>query len=85
MGDVSKPGLGLSDSDNILLQQTVTIVYHCAANVRFDATLLDAVMTNSYGTNGMIKLVKSFTNLKVSNLFKLRKFRLSILTKGYLK
>lgn len=36
-GDLSAPGLGLSDSDAQLLCERVNVVIHCAANVQLDA------------------------------------------------
>lgn len=38
-GDCSLQDLGISESDRKLLAENVSIVYHCAATVRFDETL----------------------------------------------
>lgn len=37
-GDLSRPDLGLSDSDRRTLSQNVQIVYHVAASIKFDAS-----------------------------------------------
>lgn len=38
-GDMSEPSLGLSEDDQRLLHETVEIVFHSAATVRFDEEL----------------------------------------------
>ena len=38
-GDMSEPCLGLSEDDQRLLHETVEIVFHSAATVRFDEEL----------------------------------------------
>ena len=38
-GDMSEPFLGLSEDDQKLLHETVEIVFHSAATVRFDEEL----------------------------------------------
>lgn len=68
-GDVTEPGLGISDDDRKLLAAEVSIVYHCAATVRFDETLKKAVLMNTRGTKFMLELAKTMTKLEVcSNL-----------------
>lgn len=36
-GDLSAPGLGLSDADTAAVQQHVNVVIHCAADIELDA------------------------------------------------
>lgn len=63
------PDLGLSDADRKLLADNVSIVYHCAATVRFDETLKRAVLLNTRGTKLMLALSKTFKQLDVSDFF----------------
>lgn len=65
-GDCSLPDLGISDDDRKLLAENVSIVYHCAATVRFDETLKRAVLLNTRGTKLMLELSKTFKKLAVS-------------------
>lgn len=64
-GDVSVDGLGISDADRKRLIETVTIVFHCAANVRFDQAIEGAVNMNTLGTNRVLKLAEQMDKLKV--------------------
>lgn len=66
-GDCSLPDLGISDDDRKLLAENVSIVYHCAATVRFDETLKRAVLLNTRGTKLVVELSKTFKKLAVSN------------------
>lgn len=38
-GDIREAGLGISDADMQILRDNVSIVFHNAANIRFDALL----------------------------------------------
>jgi fatty acyl-CoA reductase len=38
-GDIIKPELGLSSTDRQLVIDNVSVVFHCAASVRFNAPL----------------------------------------------
>ncbi|CAG2116187.1 unnamed protein product, partial [Medioppia subpectinata] len=38
-GDITRPGLGFSDADRALITDTVSVVFHCAASIKFDAPL----------------------------------------------
>lgn len=64
-GDVSLDQLGMSDADLQLLANTVTVVFHCAANVRFDQPLKDAVNLNTLGTNRVLTLAEQMKQLQV--------------------
>lgn len=66
-GDCSLPDLGISDDDRKLLAENVSIVYHCAATVRFDECLKRAVQLNTRGTKLMLELCKTFKKLDVSD------------------
>lgn len=65
-GDVSEPNLAISESDRRMLADTVQIVYHVAASVRFDETLRKAVLLNTRGTKLVLELAKEMTQLEVS-------------------
>lgn len=66
-GDVALPDLGISEDDRKLLAEKVSMVYHCAATVRFDEALKRAVLLNTRGTKLMLELSKTFKKLTVSN------------------
>ncbi|XP_030370365.1 putative fatty acyl-CoA reductase CG5065 [Scaptodrosophila lebanonensis] len=63
-GDVLEPDLGLS-ADNInTLSSTVEVVFHCAANVRFDQPLRPMVRMNVAGTLKLLRLAEKMKNLQ---------------------
>ncbi|CAO1407990.1 unnamed protein product [Diamesa serratosioi] len=64
-GDVSIDGFGMDEKDEIELIDNVNIVFHCAANVRFDLKLKDAINFNTRGTHRMLKLSEKMKNLLV--------------------
>lgn len=64
-GDVSIDGLGIDENDRNRLIDNVTMVFHCAANVRFDQDITGAVNMNTLGTERILKLAEQMTNLKV--------------------
>src|SRR5207237_5613919 len=55
-GDVSLPGLGISEADESLLLAEVSVVIHSAATVRFNEPLKSAVKINVCGTDSILKL-----------------------------
>lgn len=62
-GDVALPGLGISPEDRKMLCETINIVYHGAATVRFDELLKRAVLLNTRGTKQMLELAKEMKRL----------------------
>ncbi|KAF9800010.1 hypothetical protein SFRURICE_016696 [Spodoptera frugiperda] len=64
-GDITEPGLGISEEDVKLLQKECNIIFHSAACVRFDQKLKDAVNMNTSGTLRMLTLAESMQNLEV--------------------
>ena len=38
-GNISEPGLGMGQEDTKLIQENVSVVFHLAATVKFDAPL----------------------------------------------
>lgn len=67
-GDCSLVGLGISDEDRKIIVDKVTLIYHCAATIRFDEKLKRAVELNTRGTLEMIKLGLECKKLEVSLL-----------------
>lgn len=57
-GDTTIDELGLSTSDKKRLQEEVSVIFHVAANVKFNLSLKDAVKINTLGTMRVLKLAK---------------------------
>lgn len=57
-GDVSSEGLGISHDDELELIENVGIIFHCAAVVRFDFSLMDVMKTNVLGTHRILELAE---------------------------
>lgn len=57
------PDLGLQPEDKDILIQSVNIVFHSAATVRFNEPLKVAVNLNTRGTDRMLDLCRRMTNL----------------------
>jgi thioester reductase-like protein len=64
-GDVTMTNLGLSAANHQLLADRVSIVFHFAATIRFDAPLKQAVIINTRGTKYMLDFAKEMKNLEV--------------------
>jgi thioester reductase-like protein len=64
-GDICIDGLGLTDTDEQMLIDEVNVVFHCAANVRFNDPLKEAININTVGTLRMLKLAAKIKSLKV--------------------
>ncbi|XP_028403978.1 fatty acyl-CoA reductase 1-like [Dendronephthya gigantea] len=63
-GDMSKPFLGLSKYDQNLLHETVEIVFHSAATVRFDEELRLALTLNVVGLENVLELCRNVKKLE---------------------
>lgn len=57
--------MGINENDRKRLIYETTVVFHCAANVRFDQAIEGAVNMNLLGTERVLKLVIEMTQLKV--------------------
>lgn len=68
-GDICEPNCGMSDSDRKLIAERVSIVFHSAADVRFDRRLVDAYHTNVNGTKNVLDFSSEFSNLLVSVIY----------------
>lgn len=62
-GDVQKFRLGLSDFD-IEKVKKCSIIFHCAASVRFDDPLSSAILMNTRGTVEVCKIAEQIPHLK---------------------
>uniref|UniRef100_A0A182PEG6 Fatty acyl-CoA reductase n=1 Tax=Anopheles epiroticus TaxID=199890 RepID=A0A182PEG6_9DIPT len=62
-GDILSEGLGLSDEDRRELIDNVEMVFHCAANVRFDQHIRQAVDINLNGTIRVLSLAEQMRKL----------------------
>lgn len=67
-GDMSLPSLGVSASDIKILSDSVSIVFHSAATVKFDEALKSAVEMNLKGTMRLIELCRKMDRLDVNSL-----------------
>lgn len=65
-GDVCEPNLGMSDADRKLIAETASLIFHSAADVRFDRRLIDAYNTNVRGSKNVLNFATEFTRLSVS-------------------
>lgn len=68
-GDCSLLGVGISEEDRKLIIDNVTLIYHCAATIRFDEKLKRAVELNTRGTQEMINLALECKKLDVTDIF----------------
>ncbi|CAH0713003.1 unnamed protein product, partial [Brenthis ino] len=64
-GDILQDDLGMSIQDWELLQKEVQILYHCAACVRFDMFIRDAINMNTLGTMKVLNLADGMQKLEV--------------------
>lgn len=65
-GDCTMVQLGISPENRQLITDTVSIIYHCAATIRFDEGLKTAVLLNTRGTKFMLELANECKHLEVS-------------------
>ncbi|KAL3247978.1 hypothetical protein MRX96_056754 [Rhipicephalus microplus] len=62
-GDLTQPNLGLSLSDQALLTDDVSVVFHSGATVKFDEPIRKAVELNVFGTTRVLDLCKRMPKL----------------------
>jgi fatty acyl-CoA reductase len=67
-GDCAEIGLGLSATDRQILEETVSVVFHAAATIRFDDPLKSAVMLNTRGAREVMMIARNMKNLKVRSI-----------------
>ncbi|XP_070504908.1 putative fatty acyl-CoA reductase CG5065, partial [Chironomus tepperi] len=63
-GDMKSHELGISDSDQQILIQNVSIIFHCAATVRFNEKIREAIEINVKGTQKLMDLGRKLDDLK---------------------
>ncbi|CAF4887644.1 unnamed protein product [Pieris macdunnoughi] len=64
-GDILQEDIGISEEHRQTIQEEVQCVFHCAACVRFDMFIRDAVNMNTLGTMKVLQLVEGIKNLEV--------------------
>lgn len=64
VGDIQKPELGLKREDQEMLQDRVSIVFHLAATVRFEAPIREALSKNVGAVCALVALCRNMKNLK---------------------
>lgn len=67
-GDCGILGLGISEEDRKDIVENVSLIYHCAATIRFDEKLKRAVELNTRGTQEMINLGLECKKLEVGSV-----------------
>ena len=67
-GDTTTEGLGLSLSDKNRLIQDVSVVFHMAANVRFDLPLRTAINMNTRGTANVLAIVNQVKKIQLKKM-----------------
>lgn len=63
-GDITQQGLGLEPSSRQLLEQTVDIILHCAADIRLEVDIHSALQSNYLGTEATLQLACNCQRLK---------------------
>uniref|UniRef100_A0A665T9A8 Fatty acyl-CoA reductase n=1 Tax=Echeneis naucrates TaxID=173247 RepID=A0A665T9A8_ECHNA len=63
--DLTQPELDLSKEDQTILTENVNIVFHCAATVRFNEPLKDAMKLNVLATQKMLALAHRMKHLEI--------------------
>ncbi|XP_075932311.1 fatty acyl-CoA reductase 1 isoform X2 [Anarhichas minor] len=63
--DLTKPELDLSKEDQSILADNVNIIFHCAATIRFNEPLKDAMQLNVLATQKMLALAHRMKHLEV--------------------
>jgi thioester reductase-like protein len=62
-GNMMQIGLGISN-ENLQKLKNCTHIFHCAASVRFDDPLKDAIIMNTRGTREVCEMATKMTHLK---------------------
>uniref|UniRef100_A0A8C2X624 Fatty acyl-CoA reductase n=1 Tax=Cyclopterus lumpus TaxID=8103 RepID=A0A8C2X624_CYCLU len=63
--DLTQPELDLSKEDQSVLADNINIVFHCAATIRFNEPLKDAMQLNVLATQKMLALAHRMKHLEV--------------------
>jgi fatty acyl-CoA reductase len=65
-GDITLHELGISPADQKILADSVSVVFHSAATVKFDEALKLSVGMNIMGTKRIVQLCHKMVKLEVS-------------------
>lgn len=65
-GDMCQPKLGINEYDRKSISKNCSIIFHSAADVHFDKSLVDAYYINYYGTKTLLNFVLEFQHVDVS-------------------
>ena len=65
-GDISLPGLGISEEDRKTITNSVSVIFHLAATIRFDEPIRKALQINVLAVREMVQLARQIKKLKVS-------------------
>ncbi|KAM9080387.1 fatty acyl-CoA reductase 1 isoform 1-T4 [Megaptera novaeangliae] len=63
--ELTQPKLALGEEDKEIIIESTNIIFHCAATVRFNENLRDAVQLNVIATRQLILLAQQMKNLEV--------------------
>uniref|UniRef100_A0A4W6EFW9 Fatty acyl-CoA reductase n=1 Tax=Lates calcarifer TaxID=8187 RepID=A0A4W6EFW9_LATCA len=63
--DLTQPELDLSKEDQSILAENINIVFHCAATIRFNEPLKDAMQLNVLATQKMVALAHRMKHLEI--------------------
>ncbi|XP_075898696.1 fatty acyl-CoA reductase 1 isoform X3 [Nelusetta ayraudi] len=63
--DLTQPELNLSKEDQSVLAENVNVVFHCAATVRFNEPLKDAMQLNVLATQKILALARRMKRLQI--------------------
>jgi thioester reductase-like protein len=65
-GDMAKAGLGLStEHRGLLMSSHISVVFHIAASVNFQDTLLETMQTNAWAAIEVVRLCQAMPDVKV--------------------
>ncbi|XP_055643394.1 putative fatty acyl-CoA reductase CG5065 isoform X2 [Toxorhynchites rutilus septentrionalis] len=64
-GDVTQDGLGIAIEDLKRLREETEVVFHCAATLKLEAKLKDAIEMNTVGTKRLLDICKQMKKLQV--------------------
>lgn len=67
-GDVTQAELGLSHEEYAHLKETVSVIYHCAASIRFSDPLEVAMAINHAGTKQLLEFTRATANPEFDRL-----------------
>jgi alcohol-forming fatty acyl-CoA reductase len=63
-GDITVDGLLISEDDEFKIIKDVNIIFHCAASIKFNDSIKNAVNINVSGTLRVLKLAEKVKNLE---------------------